>query len=294
MINLRCAIALAATLLLAGSAHVASAQADTLAKIINDGKLVAGVKTDFVPWGMRDAQGNIVGFEIDLIKDFARQVGEKAGKQIEVELVPVAASNRMQFLEQGRIDVMIATMSDTEERRKVVGIVTPSYYSSGVSIFARNDSGIDSWESINGKTLCSVQGAWYIKEYGLANGAEVVTFKGVPEIETTLLAGRCAGWLYDDSALISLKVLDPEKWADYSLVVPVMGDVPWGMAVRKEELQDPIAKALSEALVGWHKSGTIIELAKKWGMPETKWLTAMKEKCLANDPVCSADQPAVK
>ncbi|KRW96660.1 transporter substrate-binding domain-containing protein [Paracoccus sp. MKU1] len=266
------------------------ANADTLASVLEKGKLVVGVKTDFVPWGMRDASGQIVGLEIDLIKDFARRIGEEAGKTIEVELVPVAASNRMEFLEQGRIDVLIATMADTPERRRLIGFVTPSYYSSGVSVFATEESGIDGWDSIEGKKLCGMQGAFYLREHGFGNGADVVTFKGVPEIENALFAGRCDGWLYDDSALVSRQVIEPEKWADYRIAAPVVSEVPWGIAVRKQDEAEPIAEAISEAVVDWHKSGMILELSQKWGIPETPWLIAMQEKCLAGDPVCAANQ----
>ncbi len=265
-----------------------AALADTLADIIEEGKLVAGVKTDYAPWGMRDAEGNIVGMEIDMIRDFARQIGEKAGKEIEVELVPVVASNRMQFLEQGKIDVMIATMSDKPERRKVVGIVQPNYYSSGVAILAHKDSGIDGWETVEGKKICGIQGSWYNKEHGLKNGAEMVVFKGVPEVEAALLDGRCVGWIYDDSAFIPRKVNEPEKWAEYDIATPVVADVPWGAAVRLDEIDEPIGQALSEAIIGWHASGTLVALEEKWGIPSTAWLSEMSLKCEAGEKICDA------
>ena len=67
------------------------------------GKLVAGVKADYKPWGYRDSSGEIVGMEIDMAKDVAAKMG------VDLELVAVQSSNRMQFLEQGKIDLMIAT-----------------------------------------------------------------------------------------------------------------------------------------------------------------------------------------
>ena len=194
-----------------------AAVAGTLDDIIAKGKIVVGVKADYAPWGMRNASGNVIGMEIDMVRDFARRIGYQAGKPIDVELVVVIASNRMQFLEQGKIDMMIATMSDKPGRRKVVGIVQPNYYSSGVAIFAHKDSGIDSWDSIKGKKICGIQGAWYNKDHGLKRGAEIVAFKGVPEVEAALLDGRCVGWLYDDSAFVPRKVNDPGKWKDYAI-----------------------------------------------------------------------------
>ena len=55
---------------------------------------------------------------------------------VSLELVPVQSSNRMQFLEQGKIDMMIATMSDRADRREIVGIPGPNYYTSGTNVMA--------------------------------------------------------------------------------------------------------------------------------------------------------------
>src|SRR5689334_11987873 len=93
----------------------ASAQApDTIAQIKQRGSIVVGVKNDYKPWGFLDPSGKIVGLEIDLVDEIANKLGVKA------ELIPVTAANRMEFLSQGRIDMVIATMGDTEARRKVV------------------------------------------------------------------------------------------------------------------------------------------------------------------------------
>ena len=93
-------------------------------KVMSRGKIVVGVKADYTPWGYRDTSGDIVGMEIDMAKDVAAKMG------VDLELVAVQSSNRMQFLEQGKIDLMIATMSDRKDRREIVGIVGPNYYTS--------------------------------------------------------------------------------------------------------------------------------------------------------------------
>src|SRR5207302_18185 len=85
----------------------ATATAQTLDKIKQRGVLVLGSKADYKPFGFRDPSGAIVGFEPDLGKDVADRLGVK------LEIEPVVSSNRMQFLQQGRIDLMIATMNDT-------------------------------------------------------------------------------------------------------------------------------------------------------------------------------------
>lgn len=263
-----------------------NAQADTLARSLSEGKLVVGVKTDYIPWGMRDSSGGIVGYEIDIIKDLAQQISKKSGKPLAVELVPVTTPNRMDFLQQGRVDVVIATMSINPERQKLIGFITPAYYSSGASVLSKKASGINGWASVKDKALCSIQGGWYVKDPGQSNGAEVLTFKGVPEIETALLAGRCAGWLYDTSALVSKKISEPQKWADYDLAAPDYGDAPWAIGIRKEDSDAPLGKALTEGVIEMHKTGRFLAILKKWNMPEVASLVKMKEACLAKDPGC--------
>ena len=76
----------------------------------------------------RDPSGAIVGFEPDLARDVAERLG------VRLELEPVVSANRMQFLQQGKIDLMIATMNDTPDRRQAVGIPYPDYYAGGVTL----------------------------------------------------------------------------------------------------------------------------------------------------------------
>ena len=83
--------------------------------------------------------------EIDMAQDVADTLG------VELELVPVQSSNRMQFLEQGRIDMMIATMSDRADRREIVGIPGPNYYTSGTNVMSPTALGFTEWEDLRGK-----------------------------------------------------------------------------------------------------------------------------------------------
>ena len=138
-------VAAIATLALA-AASPAWAQTDTIASVKQKGKLVVGVKADYKPFGYTDPSGNIVGVEVDLANDVARRLG------VQVELVPVIAANRMEFLKQGRIDLMIATMAYKPDRAEVVGIPEPFYYAGAANVFAKKSSGLKTWADLKGKT----------------------------------------------------------------------------------------------------------------------------------------------
>src|SRR5437763_17177096 len=123
-------LTIVASAVLLGVFGVRIANADVLDDVKKKGGLVVGTKADYRPFGYLDPSGKIIGFEADLAGDVAKRLGVK------LELLPVVASNRIQFLQQGKIDLMIATMSDTAERRKIVDIVDPSYYGSGTNILS--------------------------------------------------------------------------------------------------------------------------------------------------------------
>ena len=207
---------------------VASAAADAqsaLDRIKERGKLVVGVKQDYRPWGFLDENGNIVGLEIDLAKDVAERL------DVKIELVPVVASNRMEFLEQGKIDLMIATMGDTEQRRKVVGMIEPNYYAGGTNVLAPKAAGLRAWQDLKGKDVCAIQGAYYNKRVSQEYEPNLVAFAGIPEATAALQNGNCVAFLYDDTWIESQLAGDPQ-WADYEMPLATEDPQVWAVAVR--------------------------------------------------------------
>ena len=155
------------------------------------------VKADYKPWGYRDSSGKIVGMEADMAQDVADAMGVK------LELVAVQSSNRMQFLQQGKIDMMIATMSDRKDRRKIVGIVQPNYYTSGTNVMSPKALKIRKWTDLTGKPVCGKQGAFYNKIVSKRYNAKIVAFTGNAEAKQALRDRKCIAWVYDDSSIMS-------------------------------------------------------------------------------------------
>ena len=253
----------ASAIALAASAIPASA--DIIDEIKKRGTIKIGVKADYKPYGYREPSGEIVGIEPDLAKDVADKLGVK------VEYVPVVGSNRMQFLSQGKIDMMIATMTDRPDRRKLIWIVWPNYYSSGTNIIARKKFGFKKWEDLRGKPVCGIQGAFYNKKTGRDFGAKIVAFKGTAEVYTALKANRCVAFVFDDSAIVA-KLAD-KAWADYEMPLPTIDDASWGLAVKHgdKDLHDFMADMVRH----WHASGRILALEKKWGVANTPFAQRM-------------------
>jgi len=262
------ALSVAVGLSAAGAAQ-AECKNDTLKKVLDRGKIVAGVKADYKPWGFRDSSGNLVGMEIDMARDVADSLG------VDLELVPVQSSNRMQFLQQGKIDLMIATMSDRSDRRKVVGVPEPPYYTSGTNVLAKKGA-VTSWEDLRGKPVCGKQGAFYNKITAQRYGANIVAFVGNAEAKQALKDGRCVAWVYDDSSIMA--DLASGDWNDYEMPLITEDDNPWGLAVPLEERDCLFGRFMSGMIYNWHVNGRLIELEKKWGIQPTAYVTKMQKK----------------
>ena len=251
-----------------GMLGATAARADALDDIKKKGVLVVGTKADYRPFGFLDPSGKIVGFEPDLAADVAKRLGVK------LELIPVVASNRMQFLQQGKIDMMIATMSDTPERRKIVDIIDPNYYGSGTNVLALKSAGLKSWDQLRGKKVCLIQGAFYNKELQEKYGVDGVAFPGTAEAYNALKNGNCVAFAYDDTAIVG-ETLKPE-WSAYEMPLDSILFVPWGLAVKQGEKN--FADMMGKTAVEWHKSGYIQELEKKWGIKPTKFAAESRAK----------------
>ncbi len=114
---------LAALLVVAGNIFtISTATAGMLEDVQKRGTLRVGMAT-FVPWAMRDKDGNLIGFEIDV----ATQVAEDMG--VKVEFVPTAWSGIIPALIAKKFDIIIGGMSITPQRNLTVNFTTPYAHS---------------------------------------------------------------------------------------------------------------------------------------------------------------------
>jgi len=233
-------------------------------KVMNRGKIVVGVKADYKPWGFRNTDGSIVGMEIDIAQAAADAMG------VELETVAVQSSNRMQFLEQGKIDMMIATMSDRADRREIVGITQPNYYTSGTNIMAPKALGFKAWEDLEGKPVCGKQGAFYNEVVTERYGVEIVAFTGNAEAKQALRDRKCVAWVYDDLSIGS--DLSSGEFEEFEMPLASEDDNPWALAVPLAEKDCVFGNFMSGLTFNMHQSGKLIELEEKWGIKPTSYL----------------------
>ncbi len=250
--------------------HAAVAQ--SLDRIRQRGTLIVGVNTDYRPFGFLDPSGKPIGMEPDLAQGMAEQLGVK------LEMVPVQAANRMEFLRQGRIDLVIASLSYSAQRARIVGLIEPAYYDGGTALMAPKSAGLTTWSDLRGKNVCGTQGAYYNRPVAEKYGAVIVAFASSTEAENALLAGNCVGYVEDSGMLSGVLASGDPKWKDYALDLPVEDTQPWVMAVPLQELDGPFGQKISEIIAGWHKSGRVIAASQQWKLAPTRFLEQMHDK----------------
>ena len=120
---------------------------DLIADIQKRGTLKVGMST-FVPWAMRDKQGDLIGFEIDVATKVAEDMG------VEVEFVPTAWSGIIPSLIAKKFDVIIGGMSITPQRNLTVNFTTP--YAHSGQMMAANKKLSSSFSTIDDYNKSSV------------------------------------------------------------------------------------------------------------------------------------------
>ena len=246
--------------------------ADGVDAIKQRGILDVGVKADYKPFGFRNVQGDIVGIEPDLAAALAKRLG------VTLSLIPVSGANRAEFLQQGKVDILIATVSDKPERRKVMQAIDPPYYSDSVNVLLVKKADIKSWVDLKGKTLCATSGAFFNKIIAQQYDVNLLAFEGSEKPLLALQQGNCVGYLMDQT-LIQGKLLDPEWKGDYAMPLEGIMETPWIMTVAQGNTT--LQEAAEKATIDWMKDGTIVAEEKKWGITPTAYSQRMHEKYAA-------------
>lgn len=251
------------------AAKPAAAADDLLKEILERGTVRVGVQGAFKPWSFPAPDGTLQGIEVDLGKNVAETLGVK------FEPVVITAANRMQMLQQGKIDLILGGMYDTAERRKIVGIIEPAYWSSGPSLLAKKGA-IKDWKDIANKPVCGKQGNAYNKMIETELKAKLTAFAGNTEGKEALRTGKCIAWVYDDVSIMA--DLEAPEWQDYEMPVSALYNNPWAAAVPIGELNKGWGTFMAGMAYRWQSEGKLIELATKWNVKQSDWFAEQKQK----------------
>ena len=258
---------------------------ERLALVKQRGSLIVGVKTDYPPFGFLNASGVSEGFEHDLAKDIARRLGVSLTK------VTVSGANRLQKLEEGSVDMLLSTTGDTVERRKIVTMIEPNYYSSGVTLFMPPEQNINDWSETRGKKVCATQGSYFNRIMAQRYLLELQMFNSARDAKLAVKDRRCIGYLFDNTAIQG--DLRLPEWAGFKApLAPVLG-TPWAIAIARREAGSEFERLLGDIVADWHRSGFAIQREKVWGLPASTFLAdthaLWKKLDASGKPLCERE-----
>jgi polar amino acid transport system substrate-binding protein len=243
--------------------------AGTLHDVKARGRLIVGVKTDYPPLGFLDKKGNNKGIEIDIARALSKEL---FGSEDAVEFVSVTSENRIPFLTSGKIDLIAATLTVTEQRRNDVDFSIP-YFITGQTILVRIDSKITKYQDLAGGRVATIRGSTGDSAVGkLVPDARRIVFESNFEALQALKEGRVEAFVQDFVLLFNL--LQKNRGLKMAGLQPFQPG-RYGLAVRKGDAEwlDFINATLSKM----KETGEYGRLLDKWFGPVARALRMLFE-----------------
>jgi ABC-type amino acid transport substrate-binding protein len=230
--------------------------AATLQDVNIRGKLVAGVRTDLIPFGYVDKKGMEEGFDIDISRVLAREL---FGKEDAVKFVAVTKTNGINLLSEKKIDVLLGGLIIGDSPKEVIDYSNP-YLESGYLILARDDSTITRYQELARKSVAIIRGSTAdiaIKE--LVPQANRIAFSDPSEVIQALKKRRADAFVDTAAMVIHLERRNPGlKIAGYE----PFGSVRYGLGVRKGDKE--WLGFLNTTLQKMEDTGQYQKLREKW------------------------------
>jgi polar amino acid transport system substrate-binding protein len=257
---------LIATPFLAGPAEAQAS--NTLDEVKKRGVLRAGVRQDVPGFGIVDDKGNTVGFDIDIATELAKRL------DVKIETVPVTAATRIPLLQQGRLDLIAATLTHYRERDRVIDF-SIGYFWTGQKLMVKKSGGIRTVADMAGKRAGTTVGALALKNLATAQPkAGGQTFEGYPEAFLAMQRGLIDAVVADIIILAGLRANAP-KPDDYVIIGESLGGGDYAIGVRENESK--WRDAINFALQDMWRDGTWDRIYERWIGPGTKLNLAKSE-----------------
>lgn len=228
--------------------------------IVDRGVLRVGVKEDVPGFGLRNTStGEIEGFEIDLAKAIAKEI---LGDESKVEFTAVTAKTRGPLLDNGELDLVIATFTITEERKQSYNFSTP-YYTDAVGLLVKKDAGYTSLADMNDAVIGVAQSATSkdavsAEAQNLGITVSFSEFPTYPEIKAALDSGRVNAFCVDRLIL--------RGYLDDSCVLLDDQFNPQNYGVCSKLDNTGLAETVDNLVTGWLSDGTIAGMISDWSL----------------------------
>ena len=236
-------------IVLSGAAALASLTSHAFAQGINVGANIGNV-----PWEFQDADGKIVGFEIDVMTE----VGKRLGKEVTFTNIPFAGL--FAAVQSGQIDAAVSSITITKKRLESVSFAQP-YYDSDQSLTVKKDSGITSLAGMEGKTVGVDTGStgdmWTTENQPKTKIATINKYEGLQPAMLDLEAGRIDGYISDIPALLYYVKDKPQ----FEVVERIKTTEQYSVMFAKDS---PLAAEVNEVITAMKTDGTLATIHETW------------------------------
>lgn len=230
-----------------------------LQAIRDRGVLRVGIKVDVPGFGyLNPDTKKYEGLEIDLAKMIAKEI---LGNAEAVELIGVTAQMRGPLLDNGEVDIVIATFTITDERKQLFNFTEPYFYDE-IGFLVKKDSGLQSIADMDGATVgIAISATTYdaLVAEGEKIGIEMnyQRYSSYPELQAALLSGDIDAFAVDKSILFG--------YVDDETMIMKEGFNPQDYGIASKLDNQQLADFLDEFIKNIKKDGRLAEILTRWG-----------------------------
>jgi len=205
-------------------------EGSTMARLAEAGTMTVGTKFDQPLFGLVGPDGTPVGFDVEIAKIIAGELGIAPD---DIEWTETVSANRETFIEEERVDIVVATYTINDDRKQVIDFAGP-YYLAGQSLMVRaDDDSIKSEADLAGKIVCSAEGSTPAKniEENFPD-AELRTFSQYTDCLDPLRNGQVDVLTTDNVILAGYVAESPD---DFKLAGEQFTEEPYGIGLKKDD-----------------------------------------------------------
>ena len=224
-------------------------EGSTMAELAEAGSITVGTKFDQPLFGLVGPDGVPVGFDVEIAKLVAAELG--IGED-GIEWVETVSANRETFIEDGRVDIVVATYTINDERKQLVDFAGPYYEAGQMIMVLESNTDINGPDDLAGKNVCSVEGstpAEYIRtNYPEANLVPTGAYSDCLEP----LRNEQVDAVTTDNVILSGFV--DQNPGEFKLVGEQFTEEPYGIGLAKGD--DDFRDFLNDVIEESYESGT--------------------------------------
>ncbi len=229
-------------------------------QLVSSDALTVCTHLSYKPFEFKDSSGNVVGFDMDLAQNAAKQLGQSKVTIVDIDF---ASQTSGAVFAAKKCDMAMGAVTINDKRKQSVAFSEP-YFSATQALLVKKSSGITDLSSLKGKKLgvqTDTTGQAYAEKNKDANGYETVVFDDLPTEIAGVQSGRVDGAINDNGPLLDFTKTNP----DFAVVKEFDTGEQYGFLFQKDDANAAkIKDAFNAALKKSIQDGSYKDSYKKW------------------------------